>query len=195
MDIPSGLSVEVQDRIRELLHERITVTAYDPRWPSLYASEEDFLGRVLPGDLVKRIAHIGSTAVPGCSAKPIIDIQVEVTSCERVKREVVPLLTEHGYEFIWRPTIGERAPFYAWFIKRNASGHRTHHIHMVEPDTASEDRVLFRDHLRSHPKDLERYETLKQALSEVYPNDRGSYTKGKTDFITSIISQARTQRP
>jgi GrpB-like predicted nucleotidyltransferase (UPF0157 family) len=166
-----------------------------PRWPVLYAEEERFLHKVLPADLVERIAHIGSTAIPGCSAKPVIDIQVEVTSEARVKREVVPLMQAHGYEFIWRPTIGERAPFYAWFIRRNEHGHRTHHIHMVEPDSASEDRILFRDHLRTHAHDLQRYETLKQALSTVYPNDRDSYTKGKSDFIASIVRKARKHHP
>lgn len=183
------------DRMLELLHERVTVSAYDPRWPALYAEEEKYLHETLPADLVKRIAHIGSTAVPGCSAKPVIDIQVEVTSSARVKAEVVPLLQGHGYEFIWRPSIGEHAAFYAWFIKRNGDGHRTHHIHMVEPDQASEDRIVFRDHLRTHPHDLHRYETLKQALSTVYPNDRASYTKGKTDFIASIVRQARAEHP
>ncbi|MCB9193215.1 MAG: GrpB family protein [Flavobacteriales bacterium] len=107
----------------------------------------------------------------------------------------MPVLEAEGYEFIWRPTIGEEAPFYAWFIKRGPDGTRTYHIHMVEPDEASEDRVLFRDHLRTHPADVRRYEKLKRTLSEVYPNDRAAYTKGKTDFIATIVQQARSEHP
>ena len=182
------------DRIKELTHEHIDIVPYDVSWSRLYEQEEAFLERTLPPRLVKRIAHIGSTAVPGLSAKPVIDIQVEVKSLEDVRTGVVPVLQALGYEYIWRPTIGEQAPFYAWFIKRNAAGHRTHHIHMVEPDQASDDRILFRDFLRSHPGDVQRYETLKRALCAVYPNDRVAYTKGKTDFIASVLKQARTQR-
>ncbi|MCB0787240.1 MAG: GrpB family protein, partial [Flavobacteriales bacterium] len=88
------------------MHEHVEVCPYDPSWPACYQEEEILLKRVLPADLVIRIDHIGSTAVPGLSAKPIIDVQVEVRSLERVRQDVVPELEEMGYEFIWRPTIG-----------------------------------------------------------------------------------------
>jgi GrpB-like predicted nucleotidyltransferase (UPF0157 family) len=188
------MNTDPRERMLELLHERITVTPYDRRWPVMYAEEEAFLHSALPADLVIRIDHIGSTAVEGCSAKPIVDIQVEVKSLERVRTEVVPAMEGHGYEFIWRASIGEHSPFYAWFIRRDEGGTRTHHIHMVEPDMASEDRILFRDHLRRHPAEVLRYEKLKHALSEAYPNDRDSYTKGKSDFIRSVVHHIREQR-
>lgn len=188
------MNTDPRDRMLELFHERITVAPYDLRWPAMYAEEEAFLQSALPPDLVIRIDHIGSTAVEGCSAKPIVDIQVEVSSLERVRTEVVSAMEGHGYEFIWRASIGEHSPFYAWFIRRDAEGVRTHHIHMVEPDTASEDRILFRDHLRSDPAEVLRYEKLKHALSEAYPNDRDSYTKGKSDFILSVVRHIREQR-
>lgn len=189
MDKPS------QHRIDELTRERVAVVPYDPSWPVRYAEEEAFLHGVLPSDVLLLISHIGSTAVPGCSAKPIIDVQVEVRSLDRVKRECVHLLEAHGYEFIWRPTIGEAAPFYAWFIKRDAAGHRTHHIHMVEPDRASEDRILFRDFLRAHPEEVARYEKLKHELSAAHAHDRVAYTRGKSDYIASVVANARSQRP
>ena len=116
-----------RERIIALSHEHVDVIPYDPEWPKRYQEEEDLLLRSLPMDLVQRIVHIGSTAVPGLSAKPIIDVQVEVSSLERVRREVVPIMEDLGHEYIWRPTMGERAPFYAWFIRRNAKGDRTHH--------------------------------------------------------------------
>ena len=98
-----------------------------------------------------------------------------------------------GYEFIWRPTMGEQPPFYAWFIARAASGQRVTHLHMVEPDIASEDRILFRDFLRSHPQDAQRYERLKLELLKSHAHDRTAFTRGKTDFIASILHQAREQ--
>ena len=175
------------DRMAELMHEHIEVMPYDASWPQRYAEEERLLRALLPPGLVMRIDHIGSTAVPGCSAKPVIDMQVEVTDLERAKREVAPLLLQRGYEFIWRPSIGEIAPFYAWFIKRNGTGSRTHHVHMVEPDTASEGRILFRDKLRATPDLVRRYEVLKQDLLRRFADDRAAYTQGKTAFIQDVI--------
>lgn len=178
-------------RIAELTREHVAIVPYDPRWPEVYADEEMLLERSLPVDLVKRIAHIGSTAIPGLSAKPIIDIQVEVTDLDRVRKQAVPIMRDLGYEFIWRPTMGEQAPFYAWFIKRDAQGQRTHHVHMVEPDEASSDRLVFRDFLRAHPEEAVRYEELKRSLSQRFPNDRAAYTQGKTEFISTVIARAR----
>lgn len=185
------MSAALRDRIEELLREPIAIVKHDRDWSRRYADEEKFLRSALPPALVVRIDHIGSTAVPGLSAKPIIDVQVEVKDLERVKQEVAPLLESRGYEFIWRPSIGERAPFYAWFIKRDRHGRRTHHVHIVEPDAASEDRILFRDHLRRSPEEARRYEELKRALSHEHPSDRAAYTKGKTDYIAGIVREAR----
>src|SRR5690242_17571372 len=139
-----------KQRIEELTHEHIDLVPHDPHWATRYAELEMLLSRSLPVDLVTRCAHIGSTAIPGLWAKPIIDVQVEVTSLDRVRREVAPIMKDLGFEYIWRPTMGEKAPFYAWFIQRNAKGERTAHVHMVEPDEASEDRLLFRDYLKTH---------------------------------------------
>lgn len=183
------------ERIAELTREPIAIVPYDERWPALYTEEEGRLVRSLPLDVVKRITHIGSTAVPGLSAKPIIDIQVEVTSLDRVRREVVPIMKDLAYEFIWRPTMGERAPYYAWFIKRNERGLRTFHVHMVEPDQATSDRLLFRDHLRAHPEVAQQYEALKQALVTAHPADRAAYTHAKTPFIAEVLQRARAEHP
>ncbi len=180
-----------QQRIEDLAHEGIAIVSYDAQWPLLYAEIEGKLLRSLPVDLVKCIAHIGSTAVPGLSSKPIIDVQVEVTDLGRVRREVVPILTDLGYEFLWRPSIGELTPFYAWFIKRDEKGQRNQHIHMVEPDEASADRLLFRDYLRRHPDEASRYEALKQQLAERFKNDRAAYTWSKTGHIKAMVAKAR----
>ena len=183
------------ERIAELTREPIAITPYDPAWPARYATEELRLKSVLPGELCSRIAHIGSTAVPGLSAKPIIDIQVEVTDLERVRSQVVPVMQQLGYEFIWRPTMGERAPFYAWFIGRDERGQRTFHVHMVEPDQATADRLLFRDFLRAHPEVARQYEALKQGLATAHPADRAAYTHAKTPFIAEVLQRARAQHP
>lgn len=185
---------KAKDRIAVLLKEHIDLVPHDPKWAEQYAEVETVLKRVLPRMLAQRIAHIGSTAIPGISAKPIIDVQVEVSDMERVKEDVVPLMEEEGYEFIWRPTIGDAAPFYAWFIKRDEHGERAVHVHMVEPGQASVNRLIFRDYLCHNPEEATRYEALKLDLVKRYPNDRGEYTKHKTKFVKQILSKARKEK-
>lgn len=185
-----GMNTSLQ-RIAELASEPIEIMPYSSEWPVRYAAEELRLRTALPLDLCLRIAHIGSTAVPGLSAKPIIDIQVEVSDLQRVRSEVVPVMERLGYEFIWRPTMGERAPFYAWFIGRDELGRRTFHVHMVEPDEATRDRLLFRDHLRAHPEAAKQYEQLKQGLASAHHGDRTAYTHAKTPFIAEVLRIAR----
>ena len=125
----------------------------------------------LPSDLVKIIEHFGSTAVPGLSAKPIVDILVEVTSLGDTKKRISPILEAQGYDYFWRPSWGDDTPpFYAWFIKRDMNGNRTHHIHMVEAEFEHWDRLLFRDCLIEHPDVAREYGNLKKKRSEVPHN-------------------------
>lgn len=182
-----------QQRLEILEREPITLVPYDRAWPLRYMELETLLGRALPTGLWTRITHIGSTAVPGMSAKPIIDVQVEVTSLDRVRREVVPIMSDLGYEYIWRPTMGEQAPFYAWFIARDAADQRTTHVHIVEPDAASEDRIRFRDFLRAHPQDAQHYAQLKSDLLAAHAHDRAAFTRGKSAFIASILHRSGQQ--
>ena len=103
--------------------------------------------------------------------------------------QVVPILEAKGYEYFWRPTRGDdEPPFYAWFIRRDpASGRRTHHIHMVEPDFEQWQALLFRDYLRAHPDAARDYERQKRELAAAYPNDRVAYSKEKTRSVNRII--------
>jgi GrpB-like predicted nucleotidyltransferase (UPF0157 family) len=142
--------------------------------------------------LVKRIEHFGSTAVPGLSAKPIVDILVEVTNLDETKRRIVPILEAQGYDYFWRPSWGDDTPpFYAWFIKRDKDGNRTHHIHMVEAHFEHWDRILFRDYLIGHPDVARGYGDLKMKLSSAHPNDRVAYTQAKSEFIMRVTETAK----
>lgn len=179
-------------RIHRVTQENIAIVPYDPAWPRLFAEEKQHLLSCLPKTLLGRIEHFGSTAIPNLAAKPIVDMLVEVASLEETKSIIVPLLEAQGYDYFWRPTWGDDGePFYAWFIKRDAAGKRTHHIHMVESDFEHWDRLLFRDYLIQHPDVAEEYASLKLCLAEKYPNDRVAYTQAKTDFITRITAIAK----
>jgi GrpB-like predicted nucleotidyltransferase (UPF0157 family) len=180
------------ERIERVLQEQVSLVPYDPKWPRMFEEEKQHLRSCLPAELLGSIEHFGSTAIAGLAAKPIVDMLVEVRSLEEAKTRIVPVLEAQGYDYFWRPTRGDDVPpFYAWFIKRNAAGVRTHHIHMVEKDFDQWERLLFRDYLIEHPKVAKEYEALKMRLAEDYPNDRVAYTNGKTDYVVRVTQLAR----
>lgn len=182
----------LEDRIKRVLQEEVSLVSYDPAWAQMFAEEERHLRGCLPSRLVRRIEHFGSTAIPGLASKPIVDVLVEVVSLEDTKARIAPVLEAQGYDYFWRATHGEAGPpFYAWFIKRNSAGVRTHHVHMVERDFEHWDRLLFRDYLIAKPEIAREYETLKFALARDYPNDRVAYTEGKTEFVLRVTQEAK----
>ena len=182
----------LEERIKRVLQEDVSIVPSNPAWPRMFEEEKEHLLSCLPQELIGRIEHLGSTAIPNLAAKPIVDILVEVTSLEETKRRIVPVLEAQGYDYFWRPTHGDDGPpFYAWFIKRDSAGVRTHHIHMVESDFEHWDRLLFRDYLIEHPATAKEYEALKLNLARDYPNDRVAYTNGKTEFIVRVTQSAK----
>ncbi|MBN1534529.1 MAG: GrpB family protein [Spirochaetes bacterium] len=182
----------LEARVARALREEIDIVPYDPLWPGMFVREKSHLLKILPAGLLYRIEHFGSTAVPGMAAKPVIDILAGVVSLEEAKRVAVPILESRGYEYFWRPSFGDHTPpYYAWFIKRDCRGIRTHHIHMVERDFEHWERLLFRDYLAAFPEVARRYGELKQRLSREHPRDRAAYTEGKADFIVRVTALAR----
>lgn len=182
----------LEEKIARVVKEDVAVVPYDPRWPEMFEQERIHLLHCLPGKLIRRIEHFGSTAIPDLAAKPIVDMLVEVTSLDETKQIVPPILEPQGYDYFWRPTQGENAPlFYAWFIKRDADGNRTHHIHMVEAHFEHWDRLLFRDYLIDHPHTAREYGELKRRLSEAHAHDRVAYTQAKTDFVVRVTNIAK----
>lgn len=180
------------EKVARVVKEAVAVVAYDPQWPAQFAGERDHLRACLPADLVRRIEHVGSTAVPGLPAKPIVDLLVEVTSLDETRQRIAPLLEAQGYDYFWRPSKGDSTPpFYAWFIKRDAAGNRTHHIHMVEAGFEQWDMLLFRDYLIEHPAVARDYGRLKQTLAMKHQQDRVAYTEAKTAFIQDVTDRAR----
>lgn len=180
------------DYARRAAAEAVEVVPYDPAWPRLFDEEARRLRDCLPAELIGRIEHFGSTAVPGLAAKPIIDMLVEVSSLEAMRDRIAPILEARGYEFFWRPTAaGETDIAYAWFIRRDADGRRTHHVHMLEKDSKDWERLLFRDYLIEHPDAAAEYAELKRRLTAEHPDDRRAYARAKTDFIVRTTRQAK----
>ena len=182
----------LEQKIARVVKEHVGVVPYDPAWPRIFERERDHLLACLPSDLVRRIEHFGSTAVPGLAAKPIVDVLVEVADLEQTKARIAPLLEAQGYDYFWRASWGDDTPpFYAWFIKRDERGVRTHHIHMVEAHFEHWDRLFFRDYLIEHPDVARAYAALKRRLSERHRRDRVAYTAAKSEFIAAVTMSAK----
>lgn len=186
----------LEEKIQRVLKDEIVIRPPSEHWPEAFDAEKTHLLACLPNELIVRIEHFGSTAVPGLPAKPIVDMLVEVTDLEAAKDRIAPVLEAQGYDYFWRPFRDEDpASFYAWFIKRDENGNRTHHIHMAEGDFAIWEGLVFRDYLRAHPKTAAEYGALKLQLATLHRNDREAYTNAKTNFIRHYTDLAQQQRP
>jgi GrpB-like predicted nucleotidyltransferase (UPF0157 family) len=155
------------------------------RRPHLFARQGGDLRAAL-GRVAVRIDHIGSTAVPGLVAKPVIDIQISVTAFEPLTGYRLPL-ERLGYVF--RADNTERTKRYF----REAPGARRTHIHVRQVGSFSEQfALLFRDFLRTHPEVATQYSELKTTLAHQYQGveERHAYTKAKGPFIWNVMAQA-----
>ena len=168
-----------------MAEEPIRIQPYDPAWPALFEEERVHLESVLRPWLAGAVEHIGSTAVPGLAAKPVIDIMAGVrglSSSLDARAAVAPL----GY--VYYPY---RADVMHWFCKPSPA-RRTHHLHLVPVESPLwADRLLFRDYLRRSPGAAAKYAALKTALAERHRSDREAYTDAKSDFVRSILVRAR----
>lgn len=166
-----------------LEHGAVRVVPYDRRWPSLFITMTSQL-RAKLADRVLDIEHVGSTAVPGLSAKPILDILIGVARFDEALR-LVPVVGELGFEHRPHEEIPDRH-----YFRRLEGGRSTHHLSLAEPDSRFYRRTLaFRDALRRNPGLRDEYEALKRGLAEMYPADRERYLDGKTDFVLGVLAR------
>lgn len=162
---------------------KIEVVPYTSDWPAAFEAERSILASYL-GDIVAGIHHIGSTAVEGLAAKPIIDIILEVRSLEALDA-ATPKLELLGYEAMGEFGIPGRRYF------RKGGYHRTHQIHAFEQGSAHVGRHLaFRDYLKAHPDVVREYGSLKQKLANTCNNDLDAYCDGKDAFVKQHEAQA-----
>jgi GrpB-like predicted nucleotidyltransferase (UPF0157 family) len=165
--------------------QRIFLYPHDPRWAVEFSRESTELMSAL-GEALLAVHHIGSTAISGIRAKPIIDM-LAVTDDLKVLDDRNSRFEELGYEVLGEFGIPGRR----YFRKNDSLGTRTHQIHAFQTGSAQIARHLaFRDYLRAHPNDARAYEALKQRLANAFPNDIGSYTDGKDSFIQDVDSRA-----
>jgi GrpB-like predicted nucleotidyltransferase (UPF0157 family) len=166
----------------------VKVEEYDPEWSVLFENERQRILNAL-GSHIVRIEHIGSTAVVGLGAKPIIDMMIALKTLSDADRCIDPL-ERIGYQYV--PEHETATPERRYFHKGNPPGEQHYHIHMVEISSDFWMRhLLFRDYLRMHPEVAQQYYRLKRRLAAEYGSDRDGYTQPKTAFIEDAVSRAQ----
>ena len=166
----------------------VVIVPYNPEWSREFEQERARLEETFASTNAV-IEHIGSTAVPGLAAKPVIDIMVGVAALSKAEARIESLRA-HGYEYV--PAYEAQLPHRRYFRKPLAEP-RTHHLHCVLTGSSFwQDQLVFRDYLRAHPAVAQAYATLKRDLASLYAVDRQAYSDGKSEFIASILSHART---
>jgi GrpB-like predicted nucleotidyltransferase (UPF0157 family) len=157
---------------------RVEVVPHDPAWKHAFEVETARIANVL-GDVFVSAHHIGSTAIPGIVAKPVIDILLEVDDVARLDTRT-HALKQLGYE-----AKGEFGiPGRRYFRKDDASGARTHQVHAFQAGNPELERHLaFRDYMIAHPDEARAYGALKKQLATAHPDDIEAYMDGKDSYI------------
>ena len=169
---------------QQRLDAAVVPAPYNQAWPMRFANERKLLEGPLRQWLVGPIEHIGSTAVPGLVAKPIIDLMAPVATLQRSLGAIAAAVAEGYVHYPYKPEVMH------WFCKPSPA-QRTHHLHLV-PFKGSiwMQRLAFRDALRLDAELAARYGELKHELAAKFKHDREAYTEAKSSFIQAVLTSA-----
>ena len=162
----------------------VILEEYDPSWPFKFEEEKESLMGIAGNSFYGAVEHVGSTAVPGMVAKPVIDVMFGVKSLEESKL-AIEALVESGYKYWpYKPEVMH------WFCKPS-DAYRTHHLHLIPFESPLwQERIKFRDLLRSNDSLAAQYANLKRELAISYKEDRETYTEKKWPFIQQALRGA-----
>lgn len=182
--VKPGISVFMLYLIILVMPQHLTVVEYDPEWLRMFECEAAVIRRILGANCVA-VNHIGSTAVPGLAAKPVIDIMPVVKSLADVDLQAGEF-AKHGYGYMGEFGIAGRR------YLRKGGDERTHQVHVFEEgDVRNVCRHLaFRDYLRTHGDVREGYAALKRRLAAMFPYDIVAYCDGKERFVKTVEAKA-----
>lgn len=168
----------------------IELVPYNSNWPLQAKAEIIRLQQSDLGIFIFELEHVGSTAIPGLSAKPIIDLQIAVSSLKEAKIYAVPIMQKLGYEY-WHDNPDTERMFFVKGMPPYGEK-RTYHVHIVEKNSHHwHNKLLFKNYLLQHPETILEYETLKKDLAIQFANQRELYTEGKKRFIDKILSLSK----
>jgi GrpB-like predicted nucleotidyltransferase (UPF0157 family) len=172
-----------EKKIIGLQRKKVRISSYNSEWKKIYKKEKELLFSVL-GDQVLDIQHIGSTSVPGVKSKPIIDIVVVVKKIKDAEN-LIESVEKLGYEYKHEAGVRGRR-----FFVKGSEKNRTHYIHMVKLDGKQwKNLTNFREYLLEDKKNIKEYNELKESLAKEYKDDRDTYTKKKSIFISRAIKK------
>ena len=167
----------------------IHIVPYNPSWPAAFEEERCALQHTLKSWLSGPIEHIGSTAVPGLLAKPVIDIMAAVATLD-ASRPAITVLVGLGWTY-----FPYRGDVMHWFCKPSPA-FRTHHLHLVPFGSPLwRERLEFRNYLRRYPMIAAEYAQLKRELAERYEFDREAYTDAKGPFVRRVLERTGHEAP
>src|SRR5690606_20153629 len=168
---------------KEIQMRKVEVCDYHKEWEELFQKEAAEIKKIL-GDNCVAVHHIGSTAVKGLAAKPVIDLMPVVKDIEAIDR------FNQAFEQLGYEAKGENGLKGRRYFQKGGDA-RTHHIHMDERGNGEINRHLaFSDFLKKHPKKAEKYGTLKKELAMKYPTEIEQYSRGKESLVKEIEKQA-----
>lgn len=167
--------------------EGVHLSAYDPRWPDRAAGYADELQPVLDQWLLGPVEHVGSTAIPGIIAKPVIDLMAQVADTDAVVGQAGGTLDAMNWKYV--PPELDGRPWRRFFAKVSQDGeHRLAHLHLMSEGAPRWDQQLrFRDSLRANPELRDEYAAIKLRLASTYSDDRERYTDEKAAFVTRVM--------
>lgn len=162
----------------------VVIQPYSSDWPGQFlAAREQLLAAFAP--LPVTIAHIGSTAVPGLAAKPVLDLLLGSASLAQIESRV-DTLARLGYDYVAR--YERELPERRYFVKAADGGMRQHLHGVVLGSALWRDHLAFRDRLRNDAALRAQYQTLKVDLAERFAHDKAAYTAAKEPFIRSVLA-------
>ncbi len=169
--------------------ENMSLVSYDKEWPDLFKKEAILLMSKLPEECLLEFHHIGSTAIAGMSARPIIDLGIMVTDLELAKEKMVPIFKKNGYLHDDR----SGGPSFMVFYKRDNGAIEGYDVYMAEEENSFWDRLYFREYLKANKDEARNYFELKDELSKSFPNDLEAYLNGKTNYVKNITEKAKSE--
>jgi GrpB-like predicted nucleotidyltransferase (UPF0157 family) len=180
----------------------IVIADYDPLWVRRFQEERAMLYRACGRDAFVRIEHVGSTAVAGLAAKPIVDIMPGVRSLDEFAKHI-PAIESLGYEYVPAyerpmPELNDPGMPFRRYFRKDVDGERTFHLHVVEVSSDFwRDHLMFRNYLRVHPEDARAYAELKRRLADNYNRtmlaDNVNINIGYTDYKTELIESLKAK--
>lgn len=178
---------QLSEMTLEELWQLFPIVLEEPKeyWKKWYEEELTILRKILPKEYVKRISHIGSTAIGGIWAKPTVDILVEITP-EKDIESVAKILLKNGYLEMSKEK--NRTSLNKGYTEEGFA-EKVYHFHLRY--YCDNDELYFRDYLIDHPEEAKKYEKLKLSLWKKHEHNRDEYTDQKTNYVAEVTEKAK----